>query len=59
MEEITNEDLMTRIKALEARIAQVNDYNDMAYNFNSTQEIENLGKYLAKLLVEAQRRELL
>lgn len=59
MEKIEDSDLLTRIRALEARIAQVDDYNDMVYNSNNTQEVINLEKYLAKLLVEAKNRELI
>ena len=58
MIDITDDDLKTRIRALEARLGQLNDYYDPDYSV-STKEVENLEKYLAKLLVEAQNRGIL
>lgn len=58
MEDIKDSDLLTRIRAMEARLGQLNDYYDPDYSA-STKEVENLEKYLAKLLVEAQNRGIL
>ncbi len=61
MDQIRDDDLLTRIRALEARLGQLNDYYDPEYvmNLSSTKEIENLESYLSKLLVEAQNRGIL
>ena len=59
MDQIRDDDLLTRIRALEARLGQLNDYYDPDYVLGNSKEISNLEGYLSKLLVEAQNRGIL